>query len=227
MADLRDRELAIAALARVRPSIVIHAAMALDSTSIVDATRHVVEAATLVGADLVYISTDAVFSGDGRPVDEVARPDPIWPYGLWKALAEEVALSQAPRSAVVRLPLVVSLDPEDGTVRRIRSGADGRAPTRWFQDETRQPAMAADVARAIWKIALLPAARRAGVWHLPGPEQLTRYEISQRVVAALGLDPSSIVGASTPSDLLRPQHINMRAGRAEKEIGWSPERILV
>jgi dTDP-4-dehydrorhamnose reductase len=225
-ADLRDRDSASSAFATVKPSVVIHAAMAGDAASIVDATRNVAEAASLVGADVVYISTDAVFSGDGRPVDEDTSPDPIWPYGEWKAMAEEVVLHQTSCSAVVRLPLVVSVDPDDAAVRKIRKGAEEGAPTRWFHDETRQPAMAADVAGAIWSIVQLPLERRAGVWHLPGPERLNRHEIGQRVVVALGLDPDSILSASTPSDLVRPRHINMLADRARAEIGWEPGRIL-
>jgi dTDP-4-dehydrorhamnose reductase len=225
-ADLRDRDSAMAALSVAQPSIVVHAAMALDSASIVDATRNVTEAASLVGADVVYISTDAVFSGDGRRVAESARPDPIWPYGEWKAMAEDVVSARSPRSAVVRLPLVVSVDPADAVVEKIRSGAEAGVPTRWFHDETRQPAMAPDVAAAIWRIVQLRVDRRAGVWHLPGPERLTRYEIGQRVVASLGLDPGCIMRASTPPDQVRPRHINMLAGRAHAEIAWEPDRVL-
>ena len=81
-----------------------------------------------VGADVIYTSTDAVFSGDGRAVDERAQPDPIWDYGRWKVEAENIALDASIRSSVVRLPLVISLDPEDRGTERIRSGAgDGRA----------------------------------------------------------------------------------------------------
>ena len=218
--DLRDRDSVIAELTRLRPSLVIHAAMALDAVSIVEATANVVEGASRVGAHLVHLSTDAVFSGDGRPRDEDALPDPISPYGRWKAEAEDVVLHGD--AAVVRLPLVVSLDPEDGAVARIRR----HAPTHWFHDEMRQPAMAADLAPAIWQIARLPDDRRTGVWHLPGPERLSRYEIAQRVVEALGLDPTSIVSAATPPDVVRPKDLVLGADRARGMTGWNPAPIL-
>jgi dTDP-4-dehydrorhamnose reductase len=146
-ADLRDARAVSAVFASVRPSLVIHAAMAADAASIVGATTNVTEGASLVGADVVYASTDAVFSGDGRPRDENAQPDPIWDYGRWKAQAEKVVLRGPTGSAVVRLPLVVSLEPEDRTVARIRRGALQRQPTVWFDDEIRQPAMASDIAQ--------------------------------------------------------------------------------
>lgn len=226
-ADLRDPNAALAALTSTRPSLVIHAAMALDAVSVVDATANVVQAASLVGADLVHLSTEAVFAGDGRPVDEDARPDPTWPYGRWKARAEERVLHGLPGSTVVRLPLVISLDPEDGATAQIHRGGIEHAPTYWFHDETRQPAMAADVARAIWQIALTAKEGRSGVWHLPGPERLSRYEIAQRVVKALRLDARSIVRATTPSDAIRPRHIDMLGDRARRQVDWKPARVLL
>ncbi|MDQ3484010.1 MAG: sugar nucleotide-binding protein [Actinomycetota bacterium] len=226
-ADLRDAQAVAAAFASTSPSLVIHSAVALDVASIVDATRNVVNGASHAGAEVVYISTDAVFSGDGRPVDESARPDPIWEYGRWKAEAEELVLRGQAGSAVVRLPLVVSLSPPDRTVERIRQGAVEFLPTHWFHDETRQPAMAVDVAQAIWRIALLDSRDRSGTWHLPGPERLSRYEIAQRVAAALRLDAGSIVSAKTPPDAVRPPHIDMLGERARSQIGWTPARILI
>lgn len=225
-ADVRDAGAVAAAFAEVRPSLVIHAAMAVDADSILGATAHVAEQAALVGADLVHLSTDAVFAGDGRPVDEGARPDPIWDYGRWKAQAEELVMRTASSSAFVRLPLVVSLDPADAAVQRIRTAADAGEVSRWFDDELRQPAMAADLAAGIWRIASLPPDRRAGAWHLVGPETLTRHQIAQRVAATLGLDPTSVLPEPTPPGLVRPRHLDLRCDRARSEIAWDPAPVL-
>lgn len=225
-ADLRDGRTVAAVFADTRPSLVIHAAMARDAASITGATENVVEGASIVGADVVYISTDAVFSGDGRPVDERARPDPVWDYGRWKAEAEKLVLRDPTGWAVVRLPLVVSLDPADCAVERIRQGALQHEPTRWFHDEIRQPAMASDIADAVWKIVSLEPEQRSGVWQLPGLESLNRYEIAERVVDRLKLDPGSIISVPAPLDAIRPRRINMLAERARHQIRWDPARIL-
>ncbi len=225
-ADLRDKAAVDAGLAATRPSVVIHAAMALDVESIVDATANVVHAASAIGADVVYISTDAVFSGDGRPSGENAQPDPVWDYGRWKATAEDIIVRGSRWWTLVRLPLVVSLDPEDRGVERIREGAVRQEPTRWYSDEIRQPAMAHDIAQALWRITMLGSEQRFGIWQLPGPEHLSRYDIAHRIVRALELDPGCIMAVPTPLNAGRPRHINMVGDRAQDHIGWEPSLIL-
>lgn len=88
VADLRDPIAVIAAVHEVRPSLVLHAAYARDEASIVGATQNVVDAAQGTGAGVLYVSTDAVFSGSGPPLPEDATPDPVRDYGRWKPQAE-------------------------------------------------------------------------------------------------------------------------------------------
>lgn len=224
--DLRDPEAVSRLFDRVRPSLVIHAAYAMDETSIVDSTRHVVDAAEKVGAAVVHISTDVVFSGDGSSRSEGSPPDPIADYGRWKAEAERIVARGSERHVIVRLPLVVSVDPEDQGLRRILNGASAREPTTWFTDEVRQPALASDLAAALWRIAGRDPAVRRGVWHLPGPEKMTRHELARRMVQAFGIDEHWIVAAETPVDLVRPRHIDLGATRAIREVGWAPDPVL-
>lgn len=225
VADLRDLQDVVTAFETSKPAVVIHAAMAVDERSIVDATDNVAHAASRVEADVIFISSDAVFSGGGRRVEEESPPDPIWDYGRWKLRAEARILRERSGWAVVRLPLVVSLNPPDHAVRRIRQGSRSH-PTQWFTDETRQPAAAADIAAGIWRIVLLAGDDRSGVWHLPGPERLTRFEIAQRVVDALDLDPDSIASALTPPGTERPRHLDLGDQRARAAIAWDPAPIL-
>jgi len=225
-ADLRDQQAVLAAMDLALPSLVIHTAYARDEASIVTATRNVVHAATVVGADIMHISTDVVFSGDGVPRDEDANPDPVMDYGRWKAVAEEIVVGTSAGSTIVRLSLIVSLDPDDHVTARIRAGASSDEPTAWFDDEVRQPATASELAEALWRIAALGGPDRAGVWHLPGPEQLSRYEIAQRVVARLGLDPHSVVPEHSPPSVDRPRHVVLRDDRAKRSVAWSPSPIL-
>lgn len=225
VADLRDRDAVASALTEVKPGLVIHAGYARDRASIVDATSNVVDMAQEVSAQLIFVSSEAVFSGDGTPRSEAARPDPVWDYGRWKAEAEDVVSARDPNAAIVRLPLIISVDPEDHILAGIRFGHENGAPTVWFSDEMRQPAYAEELGRGIWDIASLPLEQRAGIWHLPGPESLSRYEIADRAVAALGFGRSSIVSAVTPFEAHRPRDLNLTGERAKTQIGWCPTPI--
>jgi len=224
-ADLRDRDAVADALSTARPGLVLHAAYARDRASTVVATRNVADLAHAVGARVLFVSSEAVFSGDGRPRSETAPPDPVWDYGRWKAKAEEIVQRRDPSAVVVRPPLIVSTDPEDHIVAGIRAGQAKGAPTVWFSDEVRQPAHAEDLARAIWDIVALPVEERAGTWHLPGPQRLSRYAIAERAVARLGLDPSSIASAPTPAEARRPRDLFLTGARAEAQLGWDPTPI--
>jgi dTDP-4-dehydrorhamnose reductase len=225
-ADLRDARASMTAVRLANPSLVIHAAYAYDRAAIVDATEHVVTAASEVDADILVISTDAVFCGDGVARDESSEPDPVWDYGRWKAEAERIARRRSAAAAIIRLPLLVSFDPDDHVVREIRAQAAQGETTRWFTDETRQPALASEIAGAVWRIAGLNPAARYGTWHLAGPERLTRYEIALRVVGRLGLEPGVIEAGLTPESVTRPRDIALTDARARAEVGWQPSPVL-
>ncbi len=224
-ADLRDPARVDEAVHEVRPDLVVHAAYAKDRASIVDATAHLTRAAQAVGAGLIFVSTDAVFSGDGRPRSETDRPDPIADYGRWKAEAESIVVAAGSGNAVVRLPLVLSVEPEDHVVGEIRRAVDRGERSTWFTDEFRQPANAPELAAAIWAIAGLPVAERAGAWHLPGPERLARDEIAERAARAAGIDADAFRAAPTPSDADRPRDLHLTDARARDAIGWDPTPI--
>lgn len=224
-ADLRVPKDVAAAMAEAAPTFVIHAAYAKDRASIVDVTRHVVDAASVAGATVLFVSTDAVFVGDGVQRDERSTPDATWDYGRWKASAERLVLDGSEHAAIVRLPLLVSVDPDDHVVRAIRAAAASGEPTRWLADEMRRPTWASEAAAAIWHIAALPAAERRGCWHLAGPERLSRFEIARRMVERLPLPDAIIESAAPPDDGDRPRDIVFTDARARVTVGWRPSRI--
>jgi dTDP-4-dehydrorhamnose reductase len=223
-ADLRDPAAVATAAAAVQPALVVHAAYANDRESIIDATRHVVDAANTAGAQVLFVSSDAVFAGDGLPRDEQAPPDATWDYGRWKAAAERIVLEESELGAVVRLPLLVSIDPDDQAVQKIRAAAANGTRTRWFTDEYRRPALTSEVAAAIWRVAALPDGARRGCWHLAGGERLSRFEIACRMIDRLGLARDAIEPAPQPAGD-RPRDIAFTDARARAAIGWRPSSI--
>lgn len=220
--DLRDPQEARRVIGQARPDLVVHAAYQRDFASIVDLTTNVGAAARTADADIVMVSTDAVFSGDGTPRSETDKPDPVWDYGRWKARAERIVLHTDPNATIVRLPLLVSVDPSDGMAERILSAVAQNATVSWYKEERRQPAYASDVARALWQIVRLPAEQRAGFWHLPGAERLTRRQLGARIAQALDVDDPGI--ESEPPEQ-RPHDVVLTGRRARDQLQWQPQPI--
>ena len=201
-----DREATEALFAAVAPDVVVHTAYSMtDRSAIVDATEHVATGCRATGAAMVHLSSDTVFSGDDPPYVETDPPRPITDYGRWKAEAESIALSLVPDGCITRTSLLVSLDPLDAATAWLVDAVGAGERPALFSDEWRSPLRAADLAESLWALVAMSRTDRAGVWHLPGPEVLSRWQIAARVAEALGLGalhevarPGSIADHPTP-----------------------------
>jgi dTDP-4-dehydrorhamnose reductase len=195
--ELTDQDAVLALLLAWRPDVVLHTAYTMgDRADIVDATATVARATATTGAALVHLSTDVVFAGDSPPYREVDTPDPISDYGLLKAEAEAEAVAAVPDVCITRTSIVVGLDPPDPGTAALLDALRGGHDVTLFADEFRQPLRVDDLAAELWAIVALPRPDRAGAWHLPGPEHLSRLELGRRLAAAAGLHPDRIGSAS-------------------------------
>lgn len=225
--DLLDPAAVQASMESVSPDAVIHAAYRRDRASIVDATRNVADAARQVHAQLVSMSTDAVFSGDGQPRCEQDPPDPVWDYGRWKVQAEQTVLTSDRHAAVVRLPLLASVEPPDQTIIRIREAVRRNESIGWYDGERRQPACAEEVAAALWRLVLLDSDTSSEeVWHLPGPERLLRREIGARAAVELAVEDPGVTLPAAPLSQ-RPHDLYLTGQRAHRELSWNPRPVLL
>jgi dTDP-4-dehydrorhamnose reductase len=120
----------------------------------------------------------------------------------------------------------VSLDPEDHVTVRVHRAAAAGEPAAWFHDELRQPARADEVAVALWQLVGLGPDERAGCWHLPGPEVLSRFEIAIRTARALRVDTRRIRPQATPADAVRPEALVLGDDRSRHALGWAPTPIF-
>ena len=111
--DITDRDAMLLAAQQWQPGLIVHAAAYTDVGRAkqdrarcwevnVEGTRHVVRAANAVGARLVHISTDYVFSGEQGQYREQDTPGPtVNYYALTKLVAEE-AVRGAARHLILR-----------------------------------------------------------------------------------------------------------------------------
>lgn len=223
--DLRSADDTTRLMDEVAPDVVIHTAYAQGSrAAIVTATGSVAAGAAEVGASLVHLSTDVVFAGDHPPYDETSSPDPIDDYGRWKLGAERAAEAAVPDVCTVRISLAVSLDPPDRVTAALAGALRSGRGVTLFHDEMRQPIRSQDLAAELWALVALERTERAGTWHLPGPEHVSRLQLGSRLAAALGVDPGGIRSASAathPAPRVRdPRLVGRR--RAALGVDLSP-----
>lgn len=201
---------------RIRPELVLHTAYgnADMPRQIVAATANLAAAAARHGSRFLHMSTDCVFSGDEPLYAESAAPNPVFPYGEAKAQAEAALRRCLPDATLVRTGLIVALEPPNPSsgwiVDKLRAGQE----VTLFADELRSTIAAPDLAAGFWELAAQPAAEAAGVWHLAGPETLSRYTLGLLLAVRLGL----------PTTLLQPRSRRSFPGRRPADLRLSCER---
>lgn len=152
----------------------------------VAATARLARLCATHGARLVLVSTDLVFGGDRAPYAEADAPAPLSVYGRTKVEAEQAVLSH-PGHVVARVSLLYgpSLTGRpgffDAQLRALRAGSS----MPLFVDEWRTPL---DLPTAAAALVRLADAAGTGVYHLGGPERMSRLGMGRRLAHTLGLD---------------------------------------
>jgi dTDP-4-dehydrorhamnose reductase len=128
---------------------------------------------------VVYFSTDYVFDGNAGPYDESAEPNPINAYGKTKLIGEKRVLDECVSSLVVRSTWVYGTDHKRRNfMYRVLDHDYAQAPLEVSAAEYGTPTWNRDLALAA---VLLDRAGCEGVFHVAGPEQLSRYRFASVV----------------------------------------------
>lgn len=219
--DLADGPAVSALWATLRPTLVIHTAFdtANLERDVWQATLNIAAATRECGARLIHLSTDMVFDGDHSPYPESARPAPISDYGRWKARVETNLRTLMPGAAIIRTSLLTRVAPLDERSAWVVESLHRGVPLTLFVDELRMPLAVSDLARQLWEIDSLPADQQGGIWHLVGPELLSRYALGLLLAAREGLDPAGITPASAASHPApRPRVLHLLSSRADRML---------
>jgi dTDP-4-dehydrorhamnose reductase len=180
--DLRKETAVRELLHRSRPRVIIHTAgsdRSADFEQVIrSGARHIVDAAVQVGARLIHLSTDVIFSGRWAPYDEEAPPHPMHAYGRAKAAAESI-VREHPDHAIIRTSLIYGLDQMDnGTALMVQALRSGSKVTL-FNNQRRNPVWVETLSLACLELATNDY---QGVLNVAGRQVLTRAEFGQRML---------------------------------------------
>jgi dTDP-4-dehydrorhamnose reductase len=236
--DVADPASVATALSATRWAAVLHCAALADADACErdpdaaerlneGACRTLAAACVARGVGLVALSTDLVLPGE-RPYSSESDPAaPASVYGRTKRAGEQAILAADPSFAVARVALVAGRThgPHPSASEAIAWALDEGRPLRLFTDQYRTPVDPESVADAL--TALLSGGA-GGLYHLGGPERLSRFELGLRVAAVLGLDPRRIEPvrqADLAFDAPRPADVSLDGRRARDRLGWRPRDV--
>ena len=205
--DVRQRERVIEEVSSWRPTAIVHLAYRKgDRLSIVEGSRNIAEAAEMCGSRLVHVSSDVIFPGRPEPYREYDKPFPITDYGVMKLDAERAVAAECPSAVLVRTSLLYGTRRLGHVQRDVELAVTGRKGMRFFTDEYRCPAHAADVGAALSALAAEPDIR--GPLNVAGPEAISRADLAAVFARWMGFDPRALsTGSMALSGTIRPAHV--------------------
>jgi len=135
----------------------------------------------------VYFSTEYIFDGHSGPYSEDDPPNPISVYGRSKLAGEIAVLDAHPDALILRTTVVYGMDERRknyiySLLSAIAAGRSMRVP----EDQVSTPTFNQDLVSAA--VGLVSANAR-GIWHVCGPERLSRIDFARSVLRFLDVDP--------------------------------------
>lgn len=235
--DIRDRTAVQGCLEEWRPDIVIHCAAEtrVDFCEQNPRQAHRVNAlaagwlavaAQNIGAKIVYISTDSVYSGEHGRHREDETPDPVNVYAQSK-LAGEVAILRATDNYLILRTNMYGWSPgkkqslAEWMVTQLASGKT----ISGFQDIIFSPLLVNQLAELI--DALLER-EITGLFNLGSRDSCSKYDFAHRICREFSYRNELIIPASSDSvDLTaqRPKDTSMNVERVEKALGLEMPEI--
>lgn len=201
--DLRDNKALVEVIRDVTPDVIVHgAAIAGHETAAKDpdqayavnvtASRILAEEAEGLGSTMVFISTDALFSGQRGNYHEEDELEPFSVYGETKALGEAAVRAATANHLIVRTNFFGWSDTGKKSILEffLNSLRQGK-PVRGYPDFVVTSIYVQSLIRAIWDLTELGA---TGTMHVASDDARSKYEFGCMVAQVFGL----------PLDLIAP-----------------------
>jgi dTDP-4-dehydrorhamnose reductase len=233
--DLRDHESIAQCIRDVRPSVILHtAAISGHETCAHDpeqafavnvvASGAIAEAATDVGARVIYISTDAVFSGARGNYSEADEPEPFSYYGETKLAGERAVLEAGSRHLVLRTNFFGwSSSGHRSVLEFFVNSLRAGQKVKGYPDFVVTSMYVQSLVQTIWALA---DAHVLGVVHVASTDAVSKHDFGVTVARVFGLDENLIspehsdVGSHATS---RSRDISLDTSLLASLLGRVPE----
>jgi dTDP-4-dehydrorhamnose reductase len=228
--DVADREAVLRTVQQVRPQWVINAAAfnAVDGAETMTEAAfavngagpgHLAEAAAVVGASIVHISSDYVFDGTkGTAYTEDDTPNPLSAYGRSKYEGERRVLDSGASACVIRTAWLYGVHGKN-FVKAILAATTKGGPLKVVADQVGSPTASADLAQAIAQLLQMPA---RGLFHVANSGACSRFEFARAIVQE-SVEVHPITTAEAARSARRPANSSLVSVRWQ-QAGLTPLR---
>ena len=190
-----------------------------------DGPRNVAKVCNEIGAKLVQISTDYVFSGDATtPYAENSEVGPKSAYGRTKLAGEVAVRNHLPNDHYIVRTAWLYGEHGPNFIKTMISLEKSKDTISVVNDQVGQPTWTKDLASKL--INLVDSEAPAGTYHATSSGQTTWFGLTQKIFELIGADPNRVLPTTTeafPRPAPRPAysvlgHDNWRA------VGMNPIR---
>lgn len=205
--DIKNKVQVHNAFNSFRPDVVIHCAAIGDvelaetdyqmvhETNVIG-TGNVIRAARRFDTKVIYISSNAVFSGNQAPYHEDFGCGPVNNYGKIKRQAERLLIDWAELNWLIIRPFMLYGWPykggRDNWGATIVNNLQAGETIKLVNDKIWMPTYAGDVARAIWQLIEIGGNRE--IYHVASLERATLHTFGLKIAKVYGFDTDLIEG---------------------------------
>lgn len=219
-------------ITRFKPDVVFHCAAytAVDKAEDEEAicyhtntlaTNNITEICEIIGAKLVYISTDYVFDGTkDEPYIEEDKPNPLNVYGRSKLLGEKLVLKYD-KTFVVRTSWVFGLNGKN-FIKTIINAAKTKKELSVVGDQIGSPTYTKDLAKFLVSLA---SSDKYGIYHAHNEGYTSWYGLAKYALEVYGIEiPIKKITTNELNQLANRPLNNILSTDKLKENGFKPLR---
>lgn len=193
----------------------------------VKAVEYISEAARVIDAHLIHISTDYIFNGKSGPYSEKDVPNPIGYYGRTKLASENALKISGSINTILRTNVLYGTAPDSRPdfVKWVVDSLRHEKTIRIVTDQINNPTFINDLVQAINKII---SYGKTGIYNIGGREFLSRLDFTYKIADHFKLN-KSLIEPITTAELNQRARRPLKSGlitlKAETELGYKPHLI--
>ncbi|MGM0218207.1 dTDP-4-dehydrorhamnose reductase [Enterococcus sp. AZ126] len=224
--DITDAKVTLQKIKEINPDVIYHCAAytavdkaedegkELDEKINVNGTKNVAEAAKIVGATLVYISTDYVFDGTKKAgmYSEDEQTNPQNEYGRTKLLGEKAVQAILEDYYIIRTSWVFGQYGHN-FVFTMQKLAETRDQLTVVDDQFGRPTWTRTLAEFMTFVVKEKAP--FGVYHLSNENSCNWYQFAKEILKDTKVEVLPVDSTQFPQKAKRPQYSVMDLSKAE------------